>query len=166
MLNQLSIFLEMVPPSTTSQQKGARVMKRGGVRFYEKKNVKEGLALITDELRNHRPPQPLEGPLQVVIQFVYPWRGSDTGSKRKSMIAQLIKWDWHTERPDTSNVVKGVIDRMTQLGYWKDDGQICDERYLKKRGERPSVSIFIRQLTLRVDEPPKAPDLFEVDGGG
>lgn len=160
MSNQLSIFIEMVPPKTTSQQKGVRVMG-GKAHFFEKKKVTEGLALITEELRNYRPAQPFTGPVQITVQFVYPWRGSDTSSKAKSLLAQLIKWDWHTERPDMSNVVKGVIDRMTQLGYWKDDGQICDERYLKKRGERPSVSIFIRELTLRANEPPQAAGLFE-----
>ncbi len=165
MSEQLSIFIEMIPPKTTSQQKGVRVMG-GKAHFFEKKKVTEGLALVTEELRKHVPPERLTGPIQITIQFVYPWRGSDLQGKRKADLAKLIGWDWHTERPDMSNVVKGVIDRMTQLGYWKDDGQICDERYIKKRGERPSVSIFIRQLTLRVDDPPKGPGLFEVEGGG
>jgi crossover junction endodeoxyribonuclease RusA len=167
MSDPITIYLELIPPTLTSQQKGVRIVNKVP-HFFEKPEVKKALDAVADELKAYKPARPLEGPIELTIQFVYPWRAQDLASRAKAALCKLIRWDWHTARPDTANVAKGIIDRMTKLGFWLDDGQICDERYRKKRGERPSISITIRELPWRAQSatPGDPATLFEVEGCG
>ena len=49
-------------------------------------------------------------------------------------------------RPDGVNILKGVEDVMTSLGYWNDDNQLAVETVERWHGEMPGVMIEIREL--------------------
>lgn len=144
----LVIELDFAPPKATSQQKG--VMVRGGkARFFEKKRVTDELRMVTEALSDRRPGSPIEGPIALTLEFTYPWRAGDLASGPKRARCERIGWDWHTTKPDAANVAKGIVDRMTKFGYWRDDAQICDDRVTKKRGDRPGLRITIERLSNR-----------------
>ena len=42
----------------------------------------------------------------------------------KSGLLKLTAPRWHTGRPDADNLEKAVLDACTQIGIWKDDGQV------------------------------------------
>lgn len=140
--------MHFTPPTATSQQKGMMV-KNGRPVFFEKRRITDELRMVTEVLEEHRPEFPIEGPISLTLDFTYPWRKGDQASSRAAARCSRIGWDWHTNKPDTANVAKGIIDRMTKLGYWRDDAQICSEQYLKRRGSDPRLVIRIEELSPR-----------------
>lgn len=53
---------------------------------------------------------------------------------------------WHTGKPDTDNLLKAVMDALTQLGVWKDDAQVCEVHSLKQYAAEPGAKITISVL--------------------
>ncbi len=60
--------------------------------------------------------RPLEGPVEVRIQAVWPMKGQPL--KRSKRPAA-----WKTTKPDLDNVAKGVLDALNGIGY-RDDSQV------------------------------------------
>lgn len=76
---------------------------------------------------------PLDGPLQVDVEFVC--------TKPKT-----TKRHW--PRGDGDNYEKSLYDAITKAGYWGDDDQIVEARWVKrfaKPGEEPHMHIQIRR---------------------
>jgi Holliday junction resolvase RusA-like endonuclease len=134
----LSFFIQCIPPSTTSQQKGAFAMKGGGVRFFTKAKNKAAGNLYAALLMPHVPKQPLTGPLCLVVEFILPWRKSE----KKSITNNFSAYPCAT-RPDCSNRIKQIEDVMTSLGFWEDDGQISSLVVRKWYGDKPGIRINI-----------------------
>lgn len=134
----LTFFIKCVPPSTTSQQKGAFAMKGGGVRFYTKAKNKVAGNLYAALLLPHVPKEPLKGPLCLIVEFILPWRKSE----KKAVIKTYREYPCAT-RPDCSNRIKQLEDVMTSLGFWEDDGQISSLVVRKMYGDTPGIRINI-----------------------
>lgn len=107
------------PETATAQQKGVRVKRsRTGKfypKFYEKPEVKEAKERLYWRLNDFTPTEPIEGPIELFITWCFA-----RGSKPKRVIDTF-----KDTRPDLDNMSKSIIDCMTDLGYWKDDGQIA-----------------------------------------
>jgi Holliday junction resolvase RusA-like endonuclease len=139
---QLSFFIPCIPPSTTSQQKGAFSLKTGGVRFYTKAKNKAAGNLYAALLMPHVPGKPLLGPLCVLVEFVLPWRKTEKKAVRKTFMLYPC-----ATRPDCSNRIKQLEDVMTSLGFWEDDGQISSLSVRKMYGNSPGIGISIASAT-------------------
>lgn len=178
----LDIFLDCVPPTATAQQKGIRIIipaskaaaasiaaKKGGAHaalryaipaHFEKKPLKEARDLFSRLLLPHVPEKPLEGPLAVEADWTFPWRKSE--SKKTILNHDRLPKD---TAPDAGNLNKLLIDVMTQLGFWNDDGQIFDERARKWWGAKPGIGIRIlndpwalaTETTLNLEDNPPGP---------
>ena len=111
----MEFFMPMIPPRTTAQQH--RILKNGRVVPGEK--VAAAKQKLIAHLYQHKPDKPFSGPVQLAV--VWKW------NKPK----QKTAYDWKVTRPDTDNLQKLLKDCMTQLGYWNDDAQVCDEHVLK-----------------------------------
>lgn len=124
-------------PTATAQQKGAFV-RNGRVRFFEKKNVTAARATWWHVLEGARRQlaRPLEGPVWLGAMFVWPYT-SATG-KRVRDSRELLPMD---KRPDVDNVLKAMLDTMTTIGFWLDDGQIASLAATKWRGPSPLVVV-------------------------
>lgn len=101
-------------PTGTSQQKGARTV-RGRVMFYEKPEVKAQRLEYVMELKKFAPDEPIKGPVSVRVVFVYPER------KSRKMKESL---EWKTTVPDLDNLLKLLLDAMSDCSFWEDDSQI------------------------------------------
>lgn len=79
----------------------------------------------------HRPVKPLEGPLAITLMFFI--------QKPKS-----VKREFPCVRPDIDNFQKSAIDALK--GFWKDDGQICEVRAVKRYSDQPMIFVKIAPI--------------------
>jgi Holliday junction resolvase RusA-like endonuclease len=86
-------------------------------------------------LAPHRPDKPLQGAVALEVTWRYPWRKSE----RKANIALGVIPC--TTRPDCDNLCKMLMDCMTRLAYWTDDGQVAELTIRKQWGSSPGIGI-------------------------
>ena len=129
----IEFFMPMIPPTATHQLKQVRV-GNGKPRFYEPAAVKAARAKLTAHLAGHRPPEPMDGPLSLMVKWCFPAKDKTNGS-------------WRTSRPDTDNLNKLLKDCMTALGFWHDDAQVAQEIIEKFWADLPGIYIRINKLT-------------------
>jgi Holliday junction resolvase RusA-like endonuclease len=137
--SNLSAILRGAPPTATAQQKGAMVMPgTGHIRFFKKASVVKAERTWRDMLRPVRDalPAPYEGPVAVGITMTFP-HTSGTAKKRLGDTVPLGK------RPDIDNLAKALLDTMTQMLFWHDDGQIYQLTLSKWRGPMPNTVITV-----------------------
>lgn len=84
-----------------------------------------------------RPASPLQGPIRCDVELVLPRPRSHYGSGSRSDDLKATSPVWHTTGAgkmggDRDNFDKIILDAMTKLGMWQDDGQICDGRIRKR----------------------------------
>lgn len=119
------IYFDQIPKGT-SQMK--RVNHRSGV-FFEGKELREARKAYYERLAEFAPDVPLIGPVHVSLGFNY-----FTKDKRKKGAHKI-------SRPDCDNLVKLVLDVMTDLGFWEDDCQVCSLNISKAWGVHDVASV-------------------------
>lgn len=82
------------------------------------------MALWQAVLEQYRPAEPLKGPVRLKVQFIFP------GER-----VQTIR----TAKPDLDNLLKGVLDICTRLGYWLDDAQVVSIYAVKIESSMPGL---------------------------
>ena len=126
--------LDMLPPRTTSQQKGERIVGKGKnayIHHYQKPKVEAAQNQYIARLLPYRPMDPIEGPVRLRVEFRHKTNTKKLDGKPK------------TTRPDTDNMVKLLKDCMTKCRFWGDDSQVYDERVLKSWSLNPGIEIWI-----------------------
>jgi Holliday junction resolvase RusA-like endonuclease len=83
---------------------------------------------------------PLEGPLQLAIEFTYPWPASASKARRTAPGGS-----YRPSRPDLDNLIKLQCDALNAI-IWLDDAQIVEVHASKRFGEVPGVSIIVETL--------------------
>ena len=139
----VDVYIDCIPPKSTAQASSRILKRKDGTQFIGRMEgskgaqVKRGLVSL---LHQHRPSEPLTGPLGVVVRWVYPWRKSETKTNRAR------GWMHCDKRPDADNIEKMLMDAMGLCGYWLDDAQVADMRLIKAWGDRPGIGIEIVRL--------------------
>lgn len=136
-MKELRFSLNIVPPKTTSQQKGVFVAN-GKPRFFTKSRNKRDIDALLAMLTPHRPPVPFEGPLQVSVEWHFPYRKQE----KKSVVRAGVPIP-NDKRPDLDNLEKSFFDAMTRLYFWHDDGQIAWKQTRKLWSARPRIDVYI-----------------------
>ncbi len=85
--------------------------------------------------------EPLEGALEAFIYVTFPVPASYS---KKRTEACLIDSEKHTKRPDLDNVVKAVLDGMSDIVFLSDS-QITSIHATKVYGEVAKVEVVVRQ---------------------
>jgi Holliday junction resolvase RusA-like endonuclease len=128
----ITFFLNMNPPRSTAQQKGAMI--RGGrIIHYTKPKIKRIKQELILRLKPYRPKNPFTGPVMLINRWFY------ESKKHKANT-------WKDTRPDTDNMVKLLKDAMTEAGFWKDDAQVASELTEKFWAEAPGIEITVSKL--------------------
>jgi len=142
-MREFRFFIRCVPPKTT-QQSNARIMKRkDGSQFVGKmkdskgEKVKQSLLSL---FKPHRPETPLQGPIQFLVVYTYPWRTSEPKKNR------VNGYRLHDKRPDYDNMLKIPQDALSTLNFWNDDSVISDGRLIKAWGDEPGIGVYIIEL--------------------
>ena len=129
----MKFFLDLIPPTVTAQEHKVMV-RRGRPVFYDTPRLKAARRLYEQALADHKPTQPLEGALALVVEWYFPSRTHREGELRVT-------------RPDTDNLQKLLKDCMTRVGFWKDDAQVCRETVVKRwTRTRPGLMIEVTPL--------------------
>lgn len=120
---------------TTNQQKGAKTIN-GKYISYNRKGTKN-TELVNNLVRN-KPKATFinkDIPLKLSVTFHY-------------AIKQKNKWGkLKTTRPDLDNLLKGLQDYMTKIGYYADDSQICLLEVKKFYSEKNIIEIEIQEAS-------------------
>jgi Holliday junction resolvase RusA-like endonuclease len=85
--------------------------------------------------------QALEGALEAFIYVTFPVPASYSKKRTEDCLNDTEK---HTKRPDLDNVVKAVIDGMSEIVFL-NDSQITSIHATKVYGEIPKVEVMVRQ---------------------
>lgn len=151
-----------VPPTATAQQKGAFVIPgTNRIRFYTKKEVRQAENTWHAMLLPHRHESgaTIEGPVALGILMVFPYTASLP--KLVTAAGRYVPLD---KRPDIDNLIKSLLDTMTQMQFWRDDGQLYGATLYKFRGAEPRTEITVwlpDEESLPMPPPPS-----ECDGQG
>lgn len=135
----IRFHLPIVPPKATSQTKRL-VMVAGKPRFFAKKEHQSAENDLTLLCATHAPIAPILGPVRLSVDFVFPWRKSESLRHRK--LGRLP----NDSRPDADNLVKLVGDVLTKLQFYRDDGQVADLRVTKAWGDLVGISVTIEPI--------------------
>lgn len=125
------MFLPMLPPTITAQEKGINFSAK---KVYTKQEVKDIHAKFSAYLSEYRPDHPLEGPIKLQVIWSFPITGKH------------FDGEWKTTKPDTDNMIKILKDVLTVLQFWKDDAQVALEISEKHYANIPGVFINITKL--------------------
>lgn len=125
----LDFFMPMNPPTITHQEKAVHVV-RGKPVFYEPAELRAARSKLLAHLGQHRPERPLEGAVELLTLWYFPLTGQHKNGEPK------------ITKPDTDNLQKLLKDCMTELGFWKDDAQVFNEKCVKFWGDAPGIFIF------------------------
>lgn len=137
----IAFHLPIIPPKATSQGAGKRiVMVNGKPMFFKNRKAQSAENDLTTLCLPYRPLAPIEGPVSLKIDFVWPWRKSEP--KRRIALGRVP----HTSKPDCSNVVKMIEDCMTKLRFWNDDGQVSSLQITKAWGDRVGIYVAIEPI--------------------
>ena len=118
-------------PTATGQERG---YNRKTDTYYEHAGAKQTRAKLNGHLAPYRPDAPLQRPLRLTVKWCFP--------ETKAHPAGT----WKTTRPDTDNLQKILKDKMTRLGFWKDDAQVCSEIIAKFWWKIPGIFIGVEEL--------------------
>ena len=131
--------------------------KRGdggvGSRIYDPGSADAWKAIVYQEAIKLRPPEPLEGPLRVDVDWYLP--RPKTRLRKKDHDGPI----WCAKKVDRDNLDKAVLDALTMVGFWVDDSQARTgtPRVMEHRkGGRPGAVIRIRRA-----EPYPVPDQIQ-----
>lgn len=115
-------------------------------RVYTPGTAEEWKSQIALAANEHAPLIPYSGPLYLDLTFWFPrpkshYRGGDPNRGLKPNAPT-----YHTGKPDRDNLEKAVMDAMTVLGFWQDDGQVCDgpiRKFYHAYGQPPGCRIAL-----------------------
>ena len=72
----------------------------------------------------------ITGPVHLSVTFFMPIP--------KGMKVNEDEFIPHIKKPDTDNLLKAVMDSLTQIGVWKDDSQVYSTEAVKGYGRGPT----------------------------
>lgn len=97
-------------------------------------------------LLKHTPPEPIDGPLRVSVNFGYPLLKKHHAQIKKNNSNGVMVVEAKVTRPDCDNLVKSVLDALTEARYIVDDSNIVSLSVSKWFHWRaPFIDVIITQ---------------------
>ena len=94
------------------------------------------------QLFMYAPEKPLEGAVSVVFTAYMPIPRSTPKSVLKRILERLTP---HTKKQDVDNLAKQLLDRMTALHFWHDDGQVWRLVAQKVYSDKPRWEVRVEE---------------------
>lgn len=116
---------------------------------YDPGTANEWKANIAKTAEPVRPALPLLTPLKVALSFRFrrPKAHFRTGKRAGELREDAPRY--HTGGVDVDNLSKAVLDILTVIRFWHDDGQVCDLRVVKMYDDSmPGCSITISEAPI------------------
>lgn len=132
----MTFFLDCVPPTASHHSK--KIVRVGKfTRMADSDRLVTAKQTIDTLLLAHQPAAPVAGPVELWLEFTWPWRSSD--SKRVRGNGRIPR----DTRPDCSNLAKTTEDRLVALRFLEDDGRVVRLHVSKWFGSRPGIAVTI-----------------------
>lgn len=109
---------------------------------YKSKSQQAHDAELDCQLLCHVPDSPLCGPVSVFFVAYMPIPASTPKRARARLTDGKTP---HTKKTDVDNLAKMLLDRMTALHYWHDDGQVWELSGRKVYSDKPRWEVLVRQ---------------------
>lgn len=123
-----------IPPKSTFQQRNKN--------FHPTASCRLAMAQWRAILEQHVPDQPFKE--AVAFRMIVTWPHTrETIRRNHGLPVPKIT------RPDGVNILKGVEDIMTKLGFWIDDSLLASESIERWNGDYPGVSFLISEINLK-----------------
>jgi Holliday junction resolvase RusA-like endonuclease len=126
MTEPIEFFVEGDPkPQPRPRAFARRVGNTFQARVYDAGTAENWKSRIADAAKDFRPDEPIREPISVRLEF---WFARPKSHYRTGKHAGELKPDapiWHTAPRDIDNLWKAVIDCLTQIGFFADDGLIA-----------------------------------------
>ena len=129
----IEFFSPGIPPVTTQQESKIAII-HGRPRVYKPSKVREARSRLGSMVRSFAPKEPMDGPLSILVIWVFPY----TSSTPKKDHGRYIPLD---RKPDTGNLNKALLDVMEDLGFYINDSRIVSETTKKFRGPNPGICV-------------------------
>jgi len=126
-----TFFLPMERVPTVTAQQGHRTTKSG--HHYTDQRALDARALYRALLAPHAPAAPMQGPVRLLVKFLFPLKGHADG-------------EYKITKPDTDNMIKILKDSMSDAGFWGDDAQVASETVEKFYSKVTGVFISVQTL--------------------
>lgn len=140
-MSEIAFFVPGIPKG----QPRARACIRGRhAGIYNPATADDWKSAVYDSAKRFAPQSPEAGPVCVDLTFYFPRPKGHYRTGRRTHELRPDAPKFHTSKPDRDNSDKAVLDSLSQLGFWKDDAQVCDGRIQKLYGARTGVEIVIR----------------------
>lgn len=141
----LTIEITARIPTTTHQSKQIITFRPKGrapiSSIANTPNLNEAIAQWDRILAPHAPGSPLKGAIRLSCVFTFPWRETEPGKNR------VPEGILHTSRPDLSNLIKTMEDRLQELGYVEDDARIAQYGEVTKLwGDHPGLRLTLEEI--------------------
>lgn len=125
-----------VPPTTTHHAK--KIVRVGKfTKLADTADLVSAKAMLDSLLLPFQPSTPLVGAVALWLEFVWPWRKSESMRVRgRGRIP-------HTSRPDCSNLAKTIEDRLVALRFLEDDNAVVALHVAKWWSGDPGIAVRI-----------------------
>lgn len=133
-------FTIIIDPSPTHQS-ALRVLKNKQGKMFVGKMANSKATQWKKEFmykaNAHKPAKPLDCPLEVTINFKYPYLQKHTKADKMCPLPK-------TTRPDLDNLEKMVLDSLAECGFMTDDSLVVKKHSSKMFSDCSSISIDIK----------------------
>ncbi len=119
--------------------KGARPF----IKHYTRKPQRNNAFRLAQAISPFRPSEPFDGPIEVELHFISPWRSVESGRVKTS--GRYRRKDTH---PDNDNLSKQVLDVLESEGFLASDARVSDLILKKRWGPGHSLRVRIEKLDL------------------
>tara|TARA_R110000868_G_scaffold282494_1_gene542790 strand:+ start:1096 stop:1575 length:480 start_codon:yes stop_codon:yes gene_type:complete len=135
----LRFRLSCIPPTTTHHAK--RIVRLGRFsRLADKPELVGAKQTLEALLLPFQPASPVPGPVALTVHWTWPWLKGH--SKRDRALGLKL----HTSKPDLTNVMKTLEDRLVRLRFIEDDRSVARLSLTKHWGDVPGIAIEIVSL--------------------
>lgn len=128
----ITFHVEGEPKPQPRARATTRGAKPGRARVYNPADADQWKAFVGAAARRYAPAEPLDVPVTVELRFYF---SRPAKLNRAASPGEPIR---HAVNPDADNCEKAVLDVLTNLGFWTDDGRVSDlitrKRYVEKGG--------------------------------
>lgn len=132
-----------IEPVEQARPRATRMGK--GIRLYDPKKVavyKQQLGYLARQAMQERGMEPLDGPLEVCMEFYRPVQASISKKERARRLSGVHR---PTVKPDLSNYIKALEDGLNGI-IWIDDNRIVQIVAEKKYSDRPRIVIEVNKV--------------------
>jgi len=143
-----------IPGTPCAKARPRMAVIAGHARAYTAEKTARYESIVAAIGSQYRPPSPLEGPLMVWVDAIFP-RPKYMLERRKDRTLKFAGGEGripHTAKIDADNIAKASLDGLNHSGIWIDDAQIVSlsiRKWYAAIGESAEVRVMIADLDER-----------------